>query len=428
MSLVLEAREERAKKIKDLMIEFENKTIVILKLNTPGNDKNLIRLKFIYNIYNTLIIKEFKNTIIETAKRKSLDGDYFYYVINEDGKTVKKKTILMEDASDLGKLVDIDVYSHLSISRSLLNYEMRKCLICTNYAHYCARSKAHTLDELLNKIEEIIKDYLLEDILNMTINAIHSELDLYPKFGLVSKHSNGVHLDMDYQLFIDSTNAIKPSLEEFILYGLNDSNNPLKLKEIGKKAELSMFKATNDINTQKGLIFVLGLFLPAISKAIINNLGQDFIQQEITEVSKIIIGDYYLLVAEKPVKSHGDIVYLNSNIKGIRGEVLKGLKMIFEMPAYNEKPHENKYIEYLIHLMSRLDDTTIIYRTNLKTLNNVKMTMNKIVKNGGYTNNVNKVHKLSKEYVKRNISPGGAADMLVIKILLETLKTKYNIE
>jgi len=422
MSLILEAREKRAKHIGELMKEFKYKTIVILKSNVPGANKNPNRLKFICNLYDSLIQKEFKQKITTKAKVGSVDGNYVYYVIEEEGNIVKEKTILIEEENILGKLVDIDVYNEISITRNELECEMRKCLICDNYSHVCVRNKTHTQEELFTKIDEITQNYLVNYILNKTIKCIYSELNLYPKFGLVSSHDSGAHNDMDFQLFVNSTFAIKPYIKEYILYGLNDINDPIKLKEIGKRAEEAMFKATNNINTQKGLIFILGIFIPVISKAIRNNLGQVFIKREIIKISETIIGDYYLDIACKRKKSHGDQIYLDYGLKGIRGEVLKGLEKIFEIPSYRDRPIGYVHLEYLIHLMSLLDDTTIAHRTNIETLKEVQATMGKIVKTGGYTNNIALVNNLSNEYIKNNISPGGSSDMLVVKIIYEEMK------
>ena len=47
MSIILEAREKRARHIEALMQEFKYKTIIILKTNVPGADKNPRKLKFI---------------------------------------------------------------------------------------------------------------------------------------------------------------------------------------------------------------------------------------------------------------------------------------------------------------------------------------------------------------------------------------------
>jgi len=98
------------------------------------------------------------------------------------------------------------------------------------------------------------------------------------------------------------------------------------------------------------------------------------------------------------------------------------MNLIFECPSYEDKPNVYVYHEYLLYFMSRLDDTTIIHRNDIETLQEVKRTALSIVENGGYSEHESEVEELSKQYITRNISPGGSADLLVIKIIFEELK------
>ncbi len=422
MSPILAAREKRANHIKELMEEHKNKSIVIMKANVPGIDKNPKNMVFICRYYCELMNKTFKDIIIESKQIKSLDGDYMYYVIDEAGNVVKEKTILIEEKNILGRLVDIDVYDKNAITREDLSCEMRKCLICDKYAHMCSRSKAHSDIEVFNKINEIINSFLTDLILSKTISSIYFELDLYPKFGLVSRHDSGCHKDMDSNTFVESIFALKTYLKEFIQYGVNNIDDPLKLREIGLNAERAMLRVTMNVNTHKGLIFALGAFLPAFTKAILKQEDIEDIQAEIKYVSETVISNYYEGIEEKENKSHGDEIYLKHGLKGIRGEALNGFNKIFDSPSYLEKPNINKFHEYLIYFMSVLDDTTIVHKTNFLTLTEVKYTFKELIKNGGYTNNIEEIQKISDEYIKRSISPGGSADLLVLKIVFEELK------
>ena len=422
MSNILNARENRAIHIKELMEEHEYKTIVIMKANVPGIEKNPKNMVFICRYYCELMNKTFNTKIIETKQIKSLDGDYLYYVIDEAGNVVKEKTILIEEKNILGRLVDIDVYNQYAITREDLKREMRKCLICNNYAHICVRSKAHSDTEVFNKIDKIINNFLTELILSKTISSIYYELDLYPKFGLVSRHDSGCHTDMDSNTFVESIFALKPYLKEYIQYGINNLDEPLKLQEIGLRAETAMFRATMNVNTHKGLIFALGAFLPALTKAILNHRDIEYIESEIKYVSEVVIKDYYKNLEMKENKTHGDEIYLSHKLKGIRGEALKGFEIIFNTPTYLDRSSIYRFHEYLIHFMSILDDTTILHKTSFETLNEVKSTFKDIVANGGYTKNKEEIQNISNEYIKRSISPGGSADLLVLKILFEELK------
>ncbi len=422
MSDILNAREKRALHINELMNTYKDKTIVIIKLNVPGVEKNPRNMGFICRYYYDIVNSTFDSKIVTSKHVKSLDGDYMFFIVSEIGKKVKEKTILIEEQIDLGRLIDIDVYNESAINRSDLLYKNRKCIICDDYAYNCVRSKKHCTEEIHNRFNEIINEFLLELLTHKAVTSMYSELNLFPKFGLVSKQNNGCHKDMNSITFTKSIEAIKPFLKEFILYGIYNENEPLKLQRIGLKAESAMFKATNNINTHKGLIFALGVFLPSITKAILKQDNLEGIQKEVKYISKVVIGDYYKFLQLKTKKTHGDEIYLSYNLKGIRGEALDGFKVLHEIPSYNDVQSTNTYHEYLIHLMSVIDDTTIIHKTNIETLREVKLTFSDLVINGGYTNNQELVKSISIDYINRNISPGGSADLLVLKIIFEELR------
>jgi len=415
---ILEARENRSKHIELLMDAYPYKSIVILKLNVVGQDKNPPFMRFICLLFDNLMKKEFRHKIVTFQKNTSEDGDYIYYVIDEEGSLVKERTIAIEDNNYLGRLVDIDVYYQKSISRSDMKCEMRKCIICDNYAHICTRNQSHTKEEIFSKVHELIKEHLPELILQEVMRSIYEELEMYPKFGLVTNRDSGVHQDMNYELFIQSTFAIKPYLRQYIEYGLGTIDNPSLLQEIGKKAEKAMFEATNNINTQKGLIFALGVFLPAMTKTIITNNDCQFFQNRIKYLAASIVGDYYDHLDNDNL-THGDQIYLKHGIKGIRGEALNGFPLVFEIPTIDS--FDDSY-EYFIRIMAKLDDTTIIHRTDVETLHLVKKEMQNLINIGGYKDNPATYKIISDKYKQNNISPGGSSDILVLKLIFEKLR------
>ena len=419
---ILQAREIRGKHVSELMELHKYKTIAILKLNVVGKNKNPINMRFICLFFDNLIHQEFQGKIIESMKVRSDDGDYIYYVINEEGNLVKQRTIFIEDEHYLGRLIDIDIYNETSISRSDMSCEMRKCLICDNYAHICSRNQTHSQKDINRVVSELIENHLTDIILNEVMHTIYEELELYPKFGLVSQVDNGCHKDMDFELFVRSSFVLKPYLREYIQYGIEKFDNPIELQKIGIRAENGMFKATSNVNTQKGLIFALGLFLPALTKAIINNRDTDYIIQEIQRSASSIIGDYYRNVEFKENKSHGDMIYLDYGVKGIRGEALKGFKKVFDIPSFRNVGYEYRNHEYLVHIMAYLTDTTIVHKKGFKTLKRVQSDMDDIIKAGGYAKNNIRVKQLSDQYKDEGISPGGASDLLVVKMVYEKLR------
>jgi len=420
MNQILDAREQRSKHIKQLIDLNKNRSIAVLKLNVVGENKNPLYMKFLCLLFNQYMNEEFKNKIEKSDKVLSVDGDYMYYIINEKGTIVKERTIYIEDHHYLGRLVDIDVYDEKSISRADMECEMRTCLVCDSYAHICSRNKTHSEEEIQTKVKSIIHENLSPMILNEVITQIYFELDLYPRFGLVSKVDSGSHDDMDFELFMKSTYAIKPYLKQFIEMGLEEID-PKQLQEIGQKAEQAMFKVTKGVNTQKGLIFALGIFLPAFVKGIINFQDEEYFIQEIKYISEEIIGDYFDTLSNKEIVSHGDQIYLDYGIKGIRGEALKGFKLVFDSVMNKDGSLHDPY-DCLLHFMSQLDDTTIIHRKGLDGLRKVQKETDLLVQNGGYKNNKLFFETMSDRYKQDGISPGGSSDLLVLKLIYENMK------
>ena len=422
MNKILEAREQRANHIEELMKEYKFKTVIVLKKNIMGTQKNPPQMMFICKYFNRIVLSRFEKKLITYGQVPSADGDYCFYVVDEVGALVKERTIEIEEINSLGRLIDIDVYNQRSISRRDLACEMRKCLICDDFAHVCARNKTHSEEELFKEVTRIIQEFLLENLTNITIKAIYSELELYPKFGLVSHRDSGCHTDMDYETFVKSAFAIKKAIQEYIEEGFEDVINPQKLQRIGLRAEEKMFKATNGVNTHKGLIFLLGVFLPAGIKAITQSENLAFLTNQVQAISSSIIGDYYEVISQKTELSNSDVIFIKHGIKGVRGEALNGLQLIYNIPTINNQSDDIDNHDYLFHLMSELDDTTIIHKNNIETLEQVKKDMSDVLSKGGYLNNSILVKQLSDEYKAKNISPGGSADMLVIKIIYESLK------
>lgn len=422
MDPILKAREARSNHIQALMEEYPNKTIVILKGNVVGKEKNPRQMRFICAFFHTMMNRTFGAKIVAMEKIESADGNYCYFVIKENGLLVKARTIEIEEYNSLGRLIDLDVYDKKSIGREELSCEMRKCLICDNYAHLCVRNKTHSEEEINAKVKSIIDTFLVDYLTNITIKAIFSELELYPKAGLVSHRDPGCHKDMDYETFVHSTFAIKHDIEDYIKAGCQCKIDPHRLVEIGKQAEAHMFKETGGINTQKGLIFLLGLFLPAVTETILEHQNESYLQTKIKDLANTIVGDYFERLTEDSAASNGDSIYLKYGLKGIRGEAQNGLTPIFTIPTSVHYDDDMTHHQYLVELMSQLNDTTIVQKTDLNTLHQVQQDMKNILSEGGYLPNQGLFQILSNQYKQKGISPGGSADMLVIKIIYEDVK------
>lgn len=78
--------------------------------------------------------------------------------VDLDAGLLKRETVALEDDHPLGRLWDLDVIDPASggLSRRDFGHPPRRCLVCGEPAHACARSRAHSTEDLLAKIEEKI--------------------------------------------------------------------------------------------------------------------------------------------------------------------------------------------------------------------------------------------------------------------------------
>lgn len=91
----------------------------------------------------------------------SPSGPEWMAAVRAPGRKLKQTLLLLEDQHPLGRLWDIDVIDSdgRAISRRALGTAPRQCLICSEEAHVCARTRRHTPDLLLEEIAKRIERY-----------------------------------------------------------------------------------------------------------------------------------------------------------------------------------------------------------------------------------------------------------------------------
>ncbi|MFV0504582.1 MAG: triphosphoribosyl-dephospho-CoA synthase [Lachnospirales bacterium] len=275
--------------------------------------------------------------------------------------------------------------------------------------------------------ENIYKEdfiYLLSDI---TIRSLIEEASAHPKFGLVTKLSSGKHRDMDYETFAKSIKALRPYINEYAHCGFNFSPNIFNdLRVIGVKAEDAVLKATGGVNTHKGIIFLLGVLLPSIVDVFYKNKPFEGIQDNIKILCKDILDDLKNL-DKKSDLTYGERIYLDYGITGIRGVAKSGIALAFDLEKKYELINDkNKLVlNILLNTMSVLDDTVILHRKNIDTLNYVKEKSKYILSKGSSNSEegMDLIKEFTDECIEMGISPGGSADIVtVVLILMKTRK------
>ncbi len=167
---MLAARERRQERQLELLSKAPDKSLISIGLNIPGPVKTSKGLEKIFKQVLVLLLQELEKSGIDVIESHILDedtGNQAFLVVESPALDLKKITVKVEQASPLGRLVDMDVLylekGQLElVSRSDLGMEPRQCYICQDNAKNCARSRKHSIEEIRNHIETIAgKDLLL---------------------------------------------------------------------------------------------------------------------------------------------------------------------------------------------------------------------------------------------------------------------------
>lgn len=280
----------------------------------------------------------------------------------------------------------------------------------------------------INEISTIISSFALK--------AMLYEVSCYPSPGLVSPISTGAHKDMDFFMFIDSISTISRYLALFVEKGFCQKTYKeifSEIRTIGLEAEKDMLTTTRGVNTHKGMLFLMGIACAATGKAIFEKKEFKYIQNIIKGMTTGVVENELSTLKDDYKLSHGEKLFLKYKIEGIRGEVEKGIPTVFNFSLDFYKQNfdlsiNDRLINTLIGIMGICDDSTIIYRHNPQVLREVKEKSLDILNIGGMKtiNGRIKINNLCREFIERNISPGGSADLLGVTVFLYLVEQYMN--
>lgn len=288
----------------------------------------------------------------------------------------------------------------------------------------------------------------LKPISQLGVEALIEEASLSPKPGLVDAFDTGSHRDMDIHLLITSANALHQGFYDYLCCGYQHQGDLdllfQQIRSIGIRTEATMFEATNRINTHKGANFSFGLVLGALGFyfARRQKTFAPLTQGEITEIFEIIKGMTKDLVKKdfqdihkKAQLSYGERLYLHYGFGGIRQEAEEGYPIITQL-ALPKLIHlyqrgiskERAYTEVLFSIMAVAEDSNIIHRGGFDSLAYVKAVALDFLQGGGVLQPEyqRKIEALNEDFKKRNLSPGGSADLLALTIFLGKLMGVYH--
>lgn len=428
---ILSRREERSRRQMELLSLFPS-TLISFTMNIPGPEKNSFLISAAFLLGLRRLLGELGRRRIEVIYRESVNldtGPEAFLVVKEEPDTIKALTVAIEDDDKLGRLFDMDVMG--SGGKKIEREKGRKCLICDRDAFVCSSRRIHPLEELKKKVDEVLTNdvvFLFSDYTaSLAVRALLYEVSVTPKPGLVDRANNGSHLDMDYFLFLNSSTALHTYFRDAFLIGLSCGGMNKKcfdvLRKRGIKAEREMFASTGGRNTHKGAIFSLGLAVCAYALCG-SHKGVDILGSIAFLVSGIVEKD--LKGIEKP-ESFGEKLYTATGITGIRGEAENAFPSIWEFGFPQMKKARKEGMDWneagkrtLLSLILHAQDTNMIRRGGEKGLLDAREEVKKVVDRGVYSDS--ELERLDSFFIERNLSPGGAADLLSLTFFLTILE------
>lgn len=421
---------------------------ISLNFNIPNYPKTSPKINTTFN----LVVKELQRYLVANritlikntdTKLNSNCGNFYIQAVQHTYTHKETKDILekFEQSHNLERLLDVDLFSEKG--ETISSKKEKKCFLCNHTAYHCMQKQTHNYIDYKQFIDIKTTTYLKKKrkikvvnfIAEQALKAILFEVATEQKPGLVCPSTNGAHKDMDYFTFLSSSSALASYLYKITKYGYAFTENKIdyseaivKLRTLGLEAEETMYKATKNVNTHKGVIFLMGY--ACFSASVVFSKQNTFNTKKTRNIIKKLSCN---LVEEDYEKrkfgnnTHGASCYQKYGKKiagGARYEAEQGLPLVFktglpflELEKNKTKEQWQKTLQtLLLILISKNNDTNILYRTNHKKLKQVKKMALEAIQCK------EKLKKLISYCKNNNISAGGSADILAVSLFFHFIK------
>lgn len=270
--------------------------------------------------------------------------------------------------------------------------------------------------------EQIAPD--ISAIGDVAADCLVTELETWPKPGLVSHVDNGSHDDMDAGTFRRSAAAIRPYFRRLADAGALGCGMG-RLRIIGLEAERAMLAATSGINTHRGAIFGLGLLCAAAGAKAGGLVDPGLPLGDV--VARLwgnsILGGPVLL------HSHGSVAHRRFRAGGARIEAATGFPSVYQIglpvlrsvTAVLPGDAEAARVEACFGLIASVEDTNLLHRGGLDGLGFAHCAARCFIDAGGVRAAGWRAHAqtVHESFVTRRLSPGGSADLLAMTLFVD---------
>lgn len=434
---VLDNRERRVQRQNRLLEAFSH-TLICLTLNIPGPRKNNALIASGFRLGRRQLLDVLRSSGIPVLHREEISevtGCEGFYVVDGPADKVKDLTVWLEDSSEFGRLLDVDVLT--AEGGKLSRSTGRNCLICGKPASVCGPARAHSAAELWQRTKEILEAAVWTDraryIGAMAAKSLLYEVCVTPKPGLVDRVNSGAHRDMDIFTFMASTAALQPYFTDCAQIGLTTREQEARetfrqLRLRGMLAEQEMLRHTGGVNTHKGAIFSLGLACAAAGR-----LGgaaplapEAVLSQCATMTCGITEQDFRKVTAET-ARTAGEQFYARFGITGIRGQAEAGFPAVTQwgLPALEQGLAMGHSMDRaggaaLLAILAHTDDTNLIARSDRETQQKTAESVAALLQRDPCPDEA-ALASLDRAFIEKNLSPGGSADLLALTLLIHFL-------
>ena len=432
---ILTARESRAARQKELLARFQ-KPLICFTMNIADSVKYSDTILWGFRLGNQWLKVQLADLPILHYEEQLLPtGCEGYYIVDAQAELLKQRTVQIEDCAQVARLFDMDVLDATGkkLERTELGYPARKCLICDQPAYMCGRSRAHNVEQLQSKTTELLKSAMAEadctHIAKTAQQALLYEVCTTPKPGLVDTRNNGSHKDMDIFTFMASSAALVPYFTQCAKLGME--TRELQPPEVfdrlrfpGKLAEEAMYQATKGVNTHKGSIFSLGILCAAAGRLGSANWQAEALSEQCKEMTKGLVSRE---LDDCSGNTSGERIYTAHGVSGARGQAESGYRQVIEvgLPALEKGLKLGLSLNEagcgtLLALIASTEDTNLIRRGSLAEQKATAQQLRVLLQENPYPSK-DVLEQLDDSFIRKNLSPGGCADLLAITYFLHFL-------
>ncbi|RMC42678.1 triphosphoribosyl-dephospho-CoA synthase [Lactobacillus sp. ESL0233] len=266
---------------------------------------------------------------------------------------------------------------------------------------------------------------MTNSITQNALRALLYEVTTLPKPGLVDPANPGPHPDMNIYTFIDSSLSLEHYFNKATQIGQTFTGADLpamftQLRQEGLLAEEEMLTATNGVNTHKGAIFALGIFVCA----------QSYCKKNQAELFATIAKMCHGLVEHDLEKNNqlqtaGEREFQQYSIGGARAQAEQGYPIVkkYALPFLKQSTGtlQCRLLDTLMKIATVTVDSNLIKRAgNYDVINWLHSCASQYLALGGYTTVSGKKYllKLNQICLDHNYSLGGCADLLIVTIFV----------